>query len=84
MLKDQAVVTRPMRGKRAENCAGTNNGVKNIDRWLKLENGRWDVIHFNFGLHDLKRVDANGKNSNKPTDPHQARRKFTRSSLRRL
>jgi len=31
------------------------------------------VIHFNFGLHDLKRVMAEtGKNSNDPTDPHQA------------
>ncbi|MCB1282275.1 MAG: hypothetical protein KDB18_12215, partial [Salinibacterium sp.] len=29
-------------------------------------------IHFNFGLHDLKRVGKDGKNSNDPADPHQA------------
>ncbi len=74
MLKDEAFVTRPMaRNNRAENCAGTNNGVKHIDRWLKQDGGNWDVIHFNFGLHDLKRVDPKtGKNSNDPGDPSQA------------
>ncbi len=74
MLKDEAFVTRPMgKNNRAENCAGTNNGVKNIDRWLKQDGGNWDVIHFNFGLHDLKRVDAKtGKNSNNPDDLNQA------------
>ena len=73
-LKDQAVVVRPMRdAQHAENCAGTNNGVRHIDRWLKLGDGRWDVIHFNFGLHDLKRVHPEtGQNSNDPDDPHQA------------
>ena len=74
LLKDEAFVTRPMgKNNRAENCAGTNNGVKNIDRWLKQDGGHWDVIHFNFGLHDLKRVDPKtGMNSNTPNDPHQA------------
>jgi acyl-CoA thioesterase-1 len=80
MMKGEAVVLRPT-GKpnpktnqvRAENCAGTNNGVKNIDRWLKIDGGNWDVIHFNFGLHDLKRVKSEtGGNSNDPNDPHQA------------
>ena len=74
MLKDEAFVTRPMgKNNRAENCAGTNSGVKHIDRWLKQDGGNWDVIHFNFGLHDLKRVDPKtGKNSNNPDDPNQA------------
>ena len=75
LLGERAVVVRPMTpdGKRPENCAGTNNTVENLDRWLALDGGRWDVIHFNFGLHDLKRVDpVTGKNSNKPDDPHQA------------
>ncbi len=74
-LGERASVVRPMAasGKRPENCQGTNHGVQRIDAWLKLEGGGWDVIHFNFGLHDLKRVDpATGKNSNDPTDPHQA------------
>ncbi len=74
MLKDEAIVMRPMRSARqAENCAGTNNGVVHIDRWLKLGDGQWDVIHFNFGLHDLKRVKKDsGANSNDPNDPRQA------------
>lgn len=32
------------------NCGPTASGVKNIDVWLG--DGRWDVIHFNFGIHD--------------------------------
>src|SRR5882672_5872284 len=34
------------------NGATTAFGVKNIDEWLGTQH--WDVIHFNFGLHDLK------------------------------
>lgn len=34
------------------NGGPTTNGLKNIDKWLG--DGRWDVIHFNWGLHDLK------------------------------
>lgn len=33
-----------------ENCGPTANGVKKIEVWLG--DGRWDVIHFNFGIHD--------------------------------
>ncbi len=33
-----------------ENCGPTANGVKKIDVWLG--EGKWDVIHFNFGIHD--------------------------------
>lgn len=85
MLKEEAFVTRPMRGKRAENCAGTTNGVKNIDRWLKIEGGDWDVIHFNFGLHDLKREDPEThKASNDPNDPHQAPPEVYEKQLREI
>jgi lysophospholipase L1-like esterase len=34
------------------NGGPTSNGVKNVEAWLGKE--KWDVIHFNFGLHDLK------------------------------
>ncbi len=34
------------------NCGPTSRGVANLEEWLG--NGEWDVIHFNFGLHDLK------------------------------
>jgi lysophospholipase L1-like esterase len=33
------------------NCGDTLAGLKNIDQWLG--DRRWDVIHFNWGLHDL-------------------------------
>ena len=66
ILAGEASVVRP-----AENCQGTTHGVKNIDKWLG--NTRWDVIHFNFGLHDLKHVDpVTRTNSNDPGHPQQA------------
>src|SRR5687768_7884051 len=40
-----------------ENGADTANGLKKIDGWLG--DSKWDVIHFNWGLHDLK-VTADG------------------------
>ena len=42
----------------AGNGGPTSNGVAHIEEWLK--DGNWDVIHFNFGLHDLK-IMENGK-----------------------
>ena len=35
-----------------ENCGATTNGLAKIDGWLGGQ--KWDVIHFNFGLHDAK------------------------------
>jgi len=32
------------------NCGPTASGLRNIDVWLG--DGKWDVIHFNFGIHD--------------------------------
>jgi hypothetical protein len=55
-LKGKANVHRP-----ATNCGPTTRGVAEIDKWLG--DGKWDVIHFNFGLHDLKFVDDQGKNA---------------------
>ncbi|MBL9213976.1 MAG: SGNH/GDSL hydrolase family protein [Opitutaceae bacterium] len=42
-----------------ENSRDTNYGLTRLDFWLDA--GRWDVIHFNFGLHDLKHVNAAGE-----------------------
>ena len=53
LLKGRANVHRP-----PVNCGDTARGVKSIDAWLG--EGKWDVIHFNFGLHDLKYVDEAG------------------------
>lgn len=38
--------------KAPENCGPTANGLKKLDIWLG--DGHWDVIHFNFGLHDSR------------------------------
>lgn len=32
------------------NCGPTASGLRHIDAWLG--DGKWDVIHFNFGIHD--------------------------------
>lgn len=36
------------------NCGPSSKGVTDIEGWLR--GGRWDVIHFNFGLHDVRRL----------------------------
>lgn len=66
-LDDEAIVMRPR-----QNCEGTTKGVAAIEQWLALDGGEFDVVHFNFGLHDLKRVGADGRNSNDPADGNQA------------
>jgi hypothetical protein len=53
-LAGRANVHRP-----PENCGDTARGVSSIDKWLG--SGKWDIIHFNFGLHDLKYLDAAGQ-----------------------
>ena len=66
ILADEAYIWHP-----DENCEGSTKGVLKINEWIGTTN--WDVIHFNFGLHDLKHVDAlTGTNSTKPEDPYQA------------
>ena len=72
-FQQEAFVVRPMMNHRnPENCAGTDKGLLQIDRWLTIGGGQWDVIHFNFGLHDLKHVQPDTqKNSNNPAHPEQ-------------
>lgn len=76
LLDGKANVFRPLKTTKnqvaAENCSGTLHGVQNIDRWL--EGRKWDVIHFNFGLHDLKHVSKEdpSKPSSNAEDPVQA------------
>lgn len=53
-LRGRANVHRP-----PENCGETGRGLRQLEAWLGA--GRWDVIHFNFGLHDLKYLDTQGK-----------------------
>lgn len=46
-LQGVANVHRP-----AANCSSTSHGLANLGAWLGT--GKWDVIHFNFGIHDAK------------------------------
>ncbi|MEP2776210.1 MAG: SGNH/GDSL hydrolase family protein [Luteolibacter sp.] len=45
-LKGQANVVRAR-----QNCGDTNRGLGQLDNWLGKTD--WEVIHFNWGLHDL-------------------------------
>ena len=53
LLEGKANVHRP-----SENAGPTVYGLNRIDAWLG--DGKWAVIHFNFGLHDLKYLDEKG------------------------
>ena len=59
LLKGKANVHRP-----PVNCAATIHGLKGLDEWLAIggKDKKWDVIHFNWGLHDLKYMGPNGEN----------------------
>ena len=83
-LQDKALVVRPVyEDGSVENCEGTTKGVRKVQAWLG--DIVWDVIHFNFGLHDLKHVDPlSGKNSKSPMDPQQAAPKYYRKNLKAI
>lgn len=54
LFRDVAEVHRPN-----ENCGSTRLALDKLDIWLGET--QWDVIHFNWGLHDLRYVDENGE-----------------------
>ncbi len=62
LLAGVANVHRP-----PENCGPTIRGLQRLDEWLG--EGEWDVIHFNWGLHDL-RMDEDGVHQ-VPIDAYQ-------------
>jgi acyl-CoA thioesterase-1 len=59
------------------NAGPSSNGVFLIDTWLGKN--KWDIIHFNFGLHDLKRLD-----DGKQQVPLDAYERFLRLIVQRL
>lgn len=63
ILKDTAIVTH-----NPGNAQHSAFGLENLDSWLG--DTKWDVIHFNHGLHDLKYVDSNGKSSRTKENAH--------------
>ena len=66
LLKGKANVHRPK-----ANCGPTTAGLEHLDAWLATggEGKKWDVIHFNWGLHDLKYMGAKGENLTDPAAP---------------
>ena len=46
------------------NGGSTKDGIANLDKWLGGE--KWDVIHFNWGLHDLKHFKDGKMDPNAP------------------
>jgi hypothetical protein len=62
LLKGKANVHRP-----PMNCGPTTTGLKHLEQWLGDK--EWDVIHFNWGLHDLKYMGPSGQNLQDPNDP---------------
>jgi lysophospholipase L1-like esterase len=67
------------------NSQGTTYSKTQISKWLSSK-PKWDVIHFNWGLHDLKHVTTAGtsKNSNSFDDPQQADLETYTSNLKEL
>jgi acyl-CoA thioesterase-1 len=61
-LAGEANVWRP-----ATNCGPTTRGLESLDQWLG--DRKWDVIHFNFGLHDLKYMGPKDENLADPKAP---------------
>ena len=61
-LRGKANVHRPL-----TNCGPTTRGLEGLSQWLG--DADWDVIHFNWGLHDLKYLGPDGENLTDPEDP---------------
>ncbi len=50
------------------NSGSTKKGIENLSNWLGTTN--WDLVYFNFGLHDMKHVKSEtGKASKNHLDP---------------
>ena len=81
LLNGVANVHRP-----TGNCGDTARGLTSLDKMLGT--GHWDVIHFNYGLHDLKYLDAKGAyvspDKGKQVAPPEVYRKQLRAITQRL
>lgn len=59
------------------NCGPTSKGIRQLEEWLG--DGDWDVIHFNWGLHDLKYINEEGGR----VAPHQGQQQIPLFQYRR-
>ena len=62
-LRGKANVYRPMANDKPANLGDTRVGILMIDEWLGAQ--KWDVIHFNWGLHDLQYINWQEEASDK-------------------
>ena len=58
------------------NAETTRNGLAKLDAWLAEAGGNWDIIHFNWGLWDLR-----SQGTNVPLAEYTANMGETRCSL---
>ena len=67
------------------NAGPSSSGVQQVDTWIAPGSGRWAVIHFNFGLHDLKLGTGGKDNRPYPTsDGHQVPPEEYERNLRQI
>lgn len=60
LLAGKANVYRPLKSEEKVRHVGpTTIGLQFLDKWLGDK--KWDLIHFNWGLHDIKYLDERGK-----------------------
>lgn len=79
LMQGRAIVSR-IKG----NAGPSGRGVASIEKWLKAATGKWDVIHFNFGLHDLAYRNANGRGLNKKSGKQWANLEEYAANLRKV
>lgn len=60
-----------------ENCGPTTRGLDRLDQWIGQR--QWDVIHFNFGLHDVKYIGEQGQR----VEPELGKRQVAEDDYRR-
>ncbi len=66
LMAGKANVHRPL-----TNCGPTTVGLAALGKWLETGGAdkKWDVIHFNWGLHDLKYLGPKGATLQDPGKP---------------
>jgi len=85
-LAKVANVYRPMKPDGTpRNCGSSVTWTRgSLDRWLTSQ-PHWDVIHFNVGLHDLKRIDpAKGAQSDDPAFPNAVALKAYKKNMEKI
>jgi lysophospholipase L1-like esterase len=65
-----------------DNCRSTRQTLAEIETYLG--DGKWDVIHFNWGMHDITHLNAESKAAPPPEGSHQVPLEEYNRNVRRL